>query len=509
MNFDEDYFELEFSEYVDKRSVHDAVFISPVVEEALDFSWSGKSVRVTFPEGLKKDVTYTITIGTDVVDLNNNNRMASAYSFAFSTGEKIDKKIISGSVFDKAKDGIFIFAYKLINENDSLLNHKPDYITQTGKDGTFKLQGLASSAYRVFAVRDKYKDLLYDFDNDEIGMPSQDISLIDPDTIFTNLNFKISKTDTVAPRLFKGLMTDRNHILVTFSEILDSVSTMANNYELLDSTTNSTYQIKYSFMGNTKPEEYVLIVDNEIPIEDEIFLKANKLIDIAGNVESPDFVPVTASDRIDTTSPEIFKTLPANNGEIGFRNAQIKIYFNDYFNITGTEKGIEFTDTLGNRVFFDSQTEDDATLLIIPKGDLKQDKNFRIEINQNYFKDLSGNSLDSVFILNFKTTSNLDLTGVSGKLLNYNSAKNTILVLQNDEKEKRVYQLKMNNEEFVFKSILPGVYRLWLYYDENNNSKYDYGWPQPIKYSEQFYFYSDSLNLRPRWEVTDIVFKTE
>ncbi len=82
-NFNDDYFEIGFSEYVDKRSVKDAVFISPAIDGTLDFDWSGKYVRVYFPDSLKKNVTYVVTIGTDVVDLNNKNRMAEAYTLIF------------------------------------------------------------------------------------------------------------------------------------------------------------------------------------------------------------------------------------------------------------------------------------------------------------------------------------------------------------------------------------------------------------------------------------------
>ncbi|MCW8996770.1 MAG: Ig-like domain-containing protein, partial [Psychromonas sp.] len=87
-NYDKDYFELEFSEYVDKRSVADAIFISPFIEGSLELSWTGTTLDAVFPEELKKDVTYTITIGTDVVDLNNKNRMAESFTFSFSTGNK-------------------------------------------------------------------------------------------------------------------------------------------------------------------------------------------------------------------------------------------------------------------------------------------------------------------------------------------------------------------------------------------------------------------------------------
>jgi len=43
-NYEKDYFEIKFSEYVDKRSVRDAIFISPFIEGALELSWSGKSM---------------------------------------------------------------------------------------------------------------------------------------------------------------------------------------------------------------------------------------------------------------------------------------------------------------------------------------------------------------------------------------------------------------------------------------------------------------------------------
>ena len=90
-NFNNDYIEFEFSEYVDKRSFKDALFISPAIDEQLEISWSGTSVEIGFPNGLKDSLTYVVTIGTDVVDVNNKNRMLNSYSFSFATGDKIDK----------------------------------------------------------------------------------------------------------------------------------------------------------------------------------------------------------------------------------------------------------------------------------------------------------------------------------------------------------------------------------------------------------------------------------
>jgi hypothetical protein len=130
-NFSDDYFELEFSEYVDRRSLQDAIFISPAIEGALDLDWSGKSVRISFPSKLKDNTTYVVTIGTDVVDYNNKNRMAVSFNFTFSTGNEIDRRIISGKVYDEKPSGILIFAYKL---NSDTVNPTSNNVSSFAKE---------------------------------------------------------------------------------------------------------------------------------------------------------------------------------------------------------------------------------------------------------------------------------------------------------------------------------------------------------------------------------------
>jgi hypothetical protein len=66
-NFHDDYIEFTFSEYVEKRTVKDAIFISPAIEGELELDWTGTSVQVNFPEPLRDSVTYVVTLGTDVI----------------------------------------------------------------------------------------------------------------------------------------------------------------------------------------------------------------------------------------------------------------------------------------------------------------------------------------------------------------------------------------------------------------------------------------------------------
>ena len=275
--FNDDYFELGFSEYVEKRSVKEAIFISPAIDGDLELDWSGKYVRVYFPDELKQNVTYVITIGTDVLDYNNKNRMAEALSFTFSTGPEIDRRAITGKIFDDKPQGIMLFGYFLKGAEPNPLEKKPDYISQTSSDGNYKLAGLAAGSYRIFAVQDEFRDLLYQPDQDEIGIPYRDVELAETDTLFTGLDFILTKIDTVKPRLLGASMTDRNHILVNFSEELSKQKIKPINFYLIDSTENKRIQIKYAFKGNTKPSEIVLVPNEILSNSNSVFLFADTI----------------------------------------------------------------------------------------------------------------------------------------------------------------------------------------------------------------------------------------
>ena len=505
-NFKDDYLEIEFSEYVDKRSFQDALFISPYIEGGMDFSWTGTTVTVDFKEPLKKEVTYTVNVGSDIVDLNNKNRMANSFTFTFSTGDKIDRRMISGKVYAEKPEGVLIFAYRLSGETDTVLRSKPDYVSQTGNTGTYELKGLGESDYRVFAVLDQYRDLIYDLDQDLIGIPYQDVSLKGEDTLFTNLNFKLFKADTTAPRLFKGIMTDEKHILVTLSEVIDKQLITPSNFFLIDSTTSKNLSLKFAFKKYGKPTDLVLIPEEKLSIDNSVYLIAIVLRDTLKNEYQNDYVPLTISDRPDTSSVNIIATEPQRNGVIDFINPKIKFYFDDAFEKKGIQRSIAFTDTLGIGVPFNINYEDDATLVISSLKDLKADKDFIIKLDLNNFVDAAGNKRDSVYRFDFKTISGLDFTGVSGKVGNLEDKINPVLVLESFDIKGQQYQKKLTGENFSFNRIEPGKYLLWYYSDVDSNFKYDFGWPQPFKYSEQFSVYADTLKLKPRWTVTDVHF---
>ncbi len=508
-NFQGDHLEIEFSKYVVKSSLNDALFISPAVNGQITFDWTGKSVDINFPEPLKKNVTYVITVGTDLVDYNNHNRMANSYTFTFSTGNEIDKRTLAGKVYDQKADGVMIFAYKIGSNEIDPLHDKPDYISQTGSDGTFKISGLAEGKYRLFAIRDQYKDMLFQPSQDEYGCPSEDIFLARNDSAKSGINFMLTKRDTIPPRLISSTMTDEYHILVGFTKDIDSSVIRSNNFYLFDSTASKNISPVFAFKGTAKPAEMVLVIQDKIPLQDEVFLFARKLKDTFGNIFEHDHSQVTISDRADTSKPGILKTIPDNGySKADFSKQNFVFYFTDAFDTAQARTGISLTDTLGHSFGYDISYIDDASFKIMPVGNLEKVKDYRINFDLSKFRDKSGNSYDTTYVYKFKTISGIDFTGVSGRLEDFDISKNPVLVLQGIDGDKARYEQKIKGDgKFNFTRIEPGNYNLWCYYDSDDDGKYTYGWPFPFKPAEEFFVYDSNLKLKPRWTLTDVSFK--
>jgi len=508
INFNDDHFELGFSEYVEKRSVKEAIFISPAIDGDLELDWSGKYVRVYFPGDLKQNVTYVVTIGTDVLDYNNKNQMSGAFTFTFSTGEEIDKRVITGKIFDNKPQSVMLFGYLMKDEEPNPLKKKPDYISQTSSDGNYKLAGLAAGSYRIFAIRDEFRDLLYQPEQDEIGIPYTDVNLSITDTLFKGLDFFLTKIDTVKPRLVTASMTDRNHILVSFSEELDKKSIKPFNFYLFDSTDNKRTQIKYAYKGNTKASEAVLVANEILPVDNSVYLFADSIKDKSGNIFYNDFVQLTLSAKVDTAKTELYKTIPASGSkDVDFQFPKITFEFNDAFDVVKAREGITFSDTLKKNIPFEIEFPDDASFVITPLKRLDMSKDYIIKIDLARLKDFSGNSYDSVYEFKFKTITGIDFTGVTGKLIGFDANQNPKLILRSVEKDGFEYTIPAaQNGLFNFERIVPGKYSLFSYYDVDSSNTYTFGNVIPFKKSEEFSFYPDTLNLRARWMETEIKF---
>ena len=507
LNFDEKYIEFTFSKYVDKRTFKEAVFISPAIDGVIDYSWSGKTVAMKFKNGLKPNRTYTVTIGTDVVDLHNRNRMDKSYHLTFSTGSKIDKGVIKGKVYADKPSGIMLYAY-IASDTLDITKQKPEYVSQAGEKGDFSFSGIFPSKYRVFAVKDEFKDFLFHPETNLIGVPCADITVEDVDSTAVMFNYMMSSIDTLKPRIVSAVMTDKNHILATFSEDINLESVKTSNFVIQDSSAMKEISPLQYFKGKSRAKDLVLTTNVSLSDSNKIYFTVNGISDIAGNITKYDFVSLVTNQKADTSAPQLFKTEPANRaGDVSIDSAKIHFYFDDGFLLDSLKSFVKMRDTSKVEMAVRVDRIDDASFSVTPLGKLKSNMLYSISFPFNKVSDLAGNRIDSLYEFRFTTINDLDNTGIHGKLTNYSSEKNPVLILKNQESTNIAYISKPGKDSsFHFDKIKAGKYKLMCYYDINKNGSYDFGFPYPFRPSEPFEILEEVITAPARWSVTDVVF---
>lgn len=500
-NFYDNHFSFSFSEYIDKRSFQESFFISPKIYGKVDFDWSATDVDVYFDkDSLKKNTTYTISIGTDVVDLNNKNKMADSYTLTFSTGDSIDYGEISGKVYFQDKENFLVFAY-VDNDSINVTKNKPDYITQTGLDGNYSFKGLSFGKYTLLAVSDEMRNYIYNVGEDKYGVFSNEINISKDKPEATNVNFLICTEDTVKPSINSITMTDRNHILVEFSEYIDSSKISANNFYIFDSTANTKNNIKYVFQ-NSKAKTYFLCLSDSLSANEENYLISDNIEDYAGNIMNHQETFIALSSARDTIKPKVIKTITDyDDNKIDYQNGNVKLLFNDGINLEILKDSTEISDDKGNRVLHNIAKLDDATLNINITEKTKQKTKYKLKLLTENIFDAANNKIDSLYQTSFFTSNELDFSGVSGLIKSNSNIKKVIKIFN---KENSYSQNISELNKFNFAKVIPGKYLLMIYEDKDSNNIYNYGKAYPYKKSEKFFVYPDTLNLRARWPIGDI-----
>ncbi|HXG00746.1 MAG TPA: Ig-like domain-containing protein [Bacteroidota bacterium] len=508
---------LEFSEYVDRRSVEESIFISPFVGE-LQFDWSGTEVLITFSEPLKPRTTYVVNVGTDVKDIRAGNRMAHGFTLAFSTGDSIDQGMITGRVFDDKPEGVMIFAYALSGLDPDTLNPataKPDYIMQSGKDGTFTLSNIRYDRYRLLAVRDQYRNLVYDKQIDEIGMPVCDIQLSNEHPRGSNVWFRLTREDTARPFLTRVVAVSRRQLSLRFSEPLDTLLFPQATITLEDTLTNSPVGIMLQSLDRLDSTAAVVLTSASLDSGKTYRLSIANVRDRTGNMidSASSSATFEAVGTIDTASPSLTFVGLRDSVKAVPLSGIIHVHFSEPVDTLAFHSGLQLLDSAKNSVPFLIRWSTVLDLWVAPKAALASNAWYSIRVQMDSLRDFWGNAYkDSVLSLNFQAL-DLRTTGtIEGAVLDDNPEENqgdivlTAERVQSQSPHTATLRLKRPGE-FTIDRIPEGFYTLHAYRDRDSSGTYSFGSPFPFHPAERFVVYSDTVKVRARWSVEGVILK--
>lgn len=510
-----DAIELEFSEYVERRSVEESIFISPYVGN-LEFDWGGTDVTIRFSEPLKKNRTYVVNVGTDILDVRARNRMAAGYTLAFSTGDSIDQGFISGRVYDDKPEGVMVFAYILDGMNPDTLDPgkmRPDYIMQTGQHGIFALSNIPLGTYRLFAVRDEYRDLIYNKQIDEFGVTSGDITLLPSMMKMENVMFRLSREDTAKPFLTAVQAQDRNRLLVKFSEPLDSISFDTAVFMLQDTLKTDMIGFKLISLNRPAVASATVILSTDLDSTKTYRLTVGNVFDTVGNrIDSLNNRYIFQGVGTRDTSKPVLTFTGLKDSVRGFSLDQpILLSFSEPVEHGPIQSSITLTDTSKKTVPFDFSWLNATDAVIVPHRELATKTWYRITVVMDSVRDFFGNGYrDSTRILRFETM-DLRATGVvEGTVFDERKDDGVIyltaLSIDRSSGMKKTVQLP-GPGRFTVDRLPEGSYTLNAFCDADSSGSYSYGLPYPFKASERFAAGGDTLRVRARWNVEGVLVK--
>jgi hypothetical protein len=517
INFQDRLIRLRFNKYMDKSKVVENFTISPNIPVTYD--WSGKVLEIELPEKLDTTVTYSISLGTEYTDLYNN-KPESSFSLIFSAGSKIDSGFIAGKVYDTKPDGAYIYCYLIDLINPDTLNPSttlPDYKIQLGSTGEFKIPALKDALYRIFAIRDQFRNGLYE-SVDSYGSSLHDIKVYKSKSEPTILKIG-PPVDKTSPTIIDAISLYSNYYYVKYSEGIDQNYIFPQSFEIFTEDKSLKAKVKSAWINYENKTRIDLITDRILdtskvwifksPVDKEFGIR-----DTSGNLmnDSMNTIRVKPTTTIDSSSLALLYLPFQDSTEYRRVNTKFDFIFNNGIDTSAGILNFNFINSEDSSSISFNKFINGNTITLVPETDLPDNKWFAITAELKNLHSYSNKKmLDTTFKLRFKTE-NFKIKGtISGTVLidiDVCSFNKYLIIRRKNSSD--LYLTKLNDKyEWEFKNIETGEYTAEMFCDVDGNGMYSFGNPFPFTYSEPFVAFKEEIKIKPRWTLENIILKVK
>jgi len=475
---------IEFDEYFNIQNEFKEFSVSPEMEKPPVLKKKGKKLEINFPDTLEKNTTYTLNFGKAIADVNESN-VVKNLTYVFSTGPELDSLSIKGKVINSLSGlpEIDALAFVFPLNRDTLFGKgRPSIYTTTDSSGNYSLNNLRKDTYRLYVLKEKNGDKIYQQAIDEIGFRKDSIVL---DSNITNANMEIFQEDAVNFRILERKLNNDGSITMSFNQKLKKPSISVTDPAPLDvkkwvkwSRNNDSLKVWLSDMNFDSVK--IAISDEAKLLQTVNFTRGkketyNRVVDARDNLESRLLNP----------------------------NRPLKLTFNfpiesiDVSKITLLEDSVKKT---GFSIEKDSSDFLSYTVKYPWRAKKIYDMKFEAAAVTAIF-----NAKNKEFSKSFELAKHDDYGTLSVKITVPEKDKSYILEVVNEAKNVVNTLLIKRDTSVIFANYKGGKYFLRITYDSNKNGKWDTGNVAQRTQPEKIWNEPKELSIRPNWERNEVI----
>ena len=483
---------LQFSEYLDKKSIDRAISISPEPETPVDIIYEDDEIHLSFPEELLLNQTYIISINRTLTD-ERNVALDKSIQIAFSTGSTIENGKIMGRVFGEEKYAVHL--WKLNSDIiDTLFFSKPLYVSEADDKGFFQFNFLSTGEYGALAVDRNAAGLPINRERIAYGLGPQIAYNLSSNEVIKNISFMVQR-ETPKIKLthvdWKGPRWGWMH----FNQPLNDIS--FEGVKIIDS--DSSELIPNYYQDSSEKSRFLLTLNDTLN-EGKVNLNIKKIVPNSGPSISNSAISFRVSN--DPDSSHLYLLKPPLTSIINKDNKGgplMSVVFS---------KPIESFSDSAFQMISDSDTilasmtkVNPMEFTFLPKKGWKEKETYRLLLFSKYLLPIEGKSFpDPIKSIDVISKKKIGYGTLLGSLVG--AQKLSIIRLKLISKVPEFFVSDVDsNDEFYVNELPEGKYELMVINDSNKDKSFNYGTIMPLKKSEWFYISPDTFEVRANWEI--------
>lgn len=488
LNFNSKTIEIQFDEYIVLKDVANQFIITPQTKEAPEIAAAGKKLKITFNEALLPNTTYKLSFGNSVTDLNESN-VTQNFEYIFSTGSTIDSLKLTGQILyaidKKPAAQILVGLYESDAADSIIYKQKPLYISKTDAGGDFSFNYLPDLPFKIVAIKDQNKNLLYDGSEEQIAFTKDKIKAKDTTKLFFNLFKEIPSKSFIK----KTYTYEFGKAIIVFNK---------PQFDITEVKAKSLINFKLNRWKDTLTLFYENKYDS---LETYIKYKSKKTDTLLINILSERSLKRSGAKINYSFNSNVSSTLPF------YALPSFELNYPIYYkNIDASKINITEAIDNGSRPLTFSILSDTGLVSSFKINALfKPETNYTITILGGAISNTLNRTNDSTTI-KFVTTSIEDYAQLDMKLL-FPKKENYIVQLLNDKEQiidERTleFSLATTSEKIIpYKKLLPGNYFIKIVEDVNKNGLFDTGDYFLNQQPETIFINTTPIKLLAGWEI--------